>query len=112
MEPTVVHQYEKLCAELRSRIESEEFLTRHRQRASDFTRERQLTFRRLIFMLINMLKRSLQDELDELFRIFSGAEVAERRVTKSAFSQARQKLKHTAFIELNQVQVKHFYTYF
>jgi hypothetical protein len=63
-------------------------------------------------MLINMLKRSLQDELDEMFRIFSGAEVAERYVTKSAFSQARQKLKHTAFIELNQVQVEHFYTHF
>jgi hypothetical protein len=55
----------------------------------------------LIFMLFNMLKRSLQDEPDEMFRIFSGAEVAERSVTKSAFRQARQKLKYTAFIELN-----------
>jgi hypothetical protein len=60
-----------------------------------------MTFRMLIFMLFNMLKRSLQDEPDEMFRIFSGAEVAERSVTKSAFRQARQKLKYTAFIELN-----------
>ncbi len=112
MEATVANRYEKLCSELRNRLESQEFMARHRQQDCDFTRERKLTFPMLIFMLINMLKRSLQDELDEMFRLFSGAEVAERCVTKSAFSQARQKLKHTAFIELNQVQVAHFYAHF
>lgn len=112
MDPTVAKRYETLCSELRSRIESQAFLERHRQGAKDFTRKRQLTFRMLIFTLINMLKRALQDELDEMFRLFSKAEVAERCVTKSAFSQARQKLKHTAFIELNQLQVAHFYSHF
>lgn len=112
MDPKVAKQYETLCSELRSRIESQEFMKRHRERAVDFTRDRQLTFRMLIFTLINMLKHALQDELDELFRIFSKSEVAERCVTKSAFSQARQKLKHTAFIELNQLQVSQFYTHF
>ena len=59
-----------------------------------------------------MVKRALQDELDEFFRALQQEKVAERVVTKSAFSQARQKLKHTAFIELNQEQVAYFYGHF
>lgn len=112
MDLDLEERYEKLLIELRTQLESQDFLERHREREQDFTRQRSLPFVVVIFTLINMLKRSLQDELDELFRLFSDAEVAERCVTKSAFSQARQKLKHTAFIELNQTQVKHFYEQF
>lgn len=59
-----------------------------------------------------MVKRALQDELDEFFRALGQEKVAERVVTKSAFTQARQKLKHTAFVELNQEQVGYFYSHF
>jgi len=59
-----------------------------------------------------LVKRSLQDELDEFFKIESGEDVATREVTKSAFSQARQKLHAGAFIELNTVQVDYFYEHF
>jgi len=59
-----------------------------------------------------MIKRALQDELDEFFKVIEQGQVAERVVSKSAFSQARQKLKHTAFIELNQAQVTYFYEHF
>jgi Transposase DDE domain len=112
MESAVEQQYAHLFSELRTRLESQAFLERHRQRACDFTRKRSLSFGVVILTLLNMLKRALQDELDELFRLFDERDVAERRVTKSAFSQARQKLKHTAFIELNQLQVAHFYAHF
>jgi len=50
--------------------------------------------------------------LDEFFKLDSAASVATRVVTKSAFSQARQKLKAEAFVELNGVQVNYFYTHF
>jgi hypothetical protein len=112
VEPQIEEQYENLLTELRTLIESDGFLVRHRQSKTDFVRNRCLSFVVVVFMLINMLKRSVQDELDELFRLFSGDEVADRSVTKSAFSQARQKLKHTAFIELNQTQVAHTYSHF
>lgn len=112
MDQDIEEQYEKLLTELRTQLESQNFLERHREHEQDFTRQRSLPFVVVIFTLMNMLKRSLQDELDELFRLFRDAEVAERCVTKSAFSQARQKLKHTAFIELNQTQVRHFYDHF
>ena len=59
-----------------------------------------------------MVKRALQDELDELFKLLNQQDVAVRIVTKSAFSQARKKLKYEAFVELNQIQVDYFYEHF
>ncbi len=61
---------------------------------------------------MNMIKRALQDELDEFFKVLQGGEVADRQVTNSAFTQARQKLKYTAFIDLNDEQVGYFYDHF
>jgi len=57
-----------------------------------------------------MSKRALQDELDAFFEALTSGE--ERVVTKSAFTQARKKFKHTAFIELNDDQVDYFYEHF
>lgn len=112
MQPAIELRYHHLLTDLRMHIESRGFLERHRQHEQDFTRQRSLPFVVVVVTLLNMLKRALQDELDELFRLFDETEVAQRRVTKSAFSQARRKLKHTAFIELNQRQVAHFYAHF
>jgi Transposase DDE domain len=98
-----------LIMRLKSILFSDEFLKRHRQSKTDFTRNRCLTFATLILFLLNLVKRSLQDELDEFFSQLKNETVLSRTVTKSAFSQARHKLKHQAFIELNQAQVSYFY---
>lgn len=58
------------------------------------------------------MKSSLQTELDNFFKVVHHKELPENEVTKSAFSQARQKLKHQAFIELNHDQVDFFYRNF
>jgi hypothetical protein len=47
--------------------------------------------------------------LDEFFQVLHGTDVAERAVTKSAFCAARQKLKPSAFIELNHHLVRRWY---
>ncbi len=112
MEKAIEKRYHALLTELKTCIESQEFLERHRQHEQDFTRQRSLPFVVVILTLLNMLKRALQDELDAMFRLFGQGEVAQRWVTKSAFTQARRKLKYTAFIELNQMQVEHFYAQF
>ena len=101
-----------LLTALRQRLSARDFLERHRQTAKDFTRQRCLPFVIVILFLLNLVKRALQDELDEFFNLESGATVAARVVTKSAFSQARQKLKAEAFVELNDVQVDYFYQHF
>jgi hypothetical protein len=112
LEPKTIECYHGLFQHLRSTLESDEFLQRHRRSERDFTRKRCLTFVVVVLFLLNMVKRALQDELDEFFRALQQDKVAERVVTKSAFTQARQKLKHTAFIELNQEQVAYFYRHF
>jgi hypothetical protein len=100
-----------LFEQLKGRLFSNDFLARHRQDAKDFTRKRCLTFVITVMFLLNLLKRSQQDELDEFFRLQSGADVAVRVVTKSAFTQARKKLKYQAFVELNQLQTCYFYQF-
>lgn len=59
--------------------------------------------------LINFIKKSLQSELDNLFKTILHSELPENKVSKGAFSQARGKLKHEAFIELDKTQINYFY---
>ncbi len=101
-----------LLTALKQRLTAPDFLGRHRRFPEDFTRQRCLPFVVVLLFLMNLVKRALQDELDEFFKLDSGAAVAARMVTKSAFSQARQKLKADAFVELNGVQVDYFYHQF
>ena len=101
--------YAKLLPALQKRIESEDFLQRHRASPNAFTRERTLCFRTVVLLLLNLLKGSLQDELDGFFKALGGFPVAARVVTKSAFSQARRKLRHGAFLELNALVTTFFY---
>ncbi len=105
-----------LCADLlttlQSRLGSRAFMERHRQSPSAFTRQRALPFVLVVLFLVNLVKQALQDELDAYFNLDRHAVVAERIVTKSAFCQARQKLRASAFVELNTVQIPYFYQHF
>jgi len=112
MDLLTADRYLGLLSHLRETLTSDGFIERHRRKATDFTRRRCLTFVVVVLFLLNLVKRALQDELDEYFRLLRGDELAVRAVTKSAFSQARQKLKYTAFIELNQAQVRYFWEHF
>ena len=56
------------------------------------------------------VKSSLQRELDSFHQELSKSEFSIRKVTKSAFTQARANLKHEAFVELNSNVVDTFYS--
>jgi hypothetical protein len=101
-----------LLESLKSLLLSPDFKSRHRRNQKDFTRNRCLTFVIVVIFLLNLIKRALQDELDEFFKLLNGEQVAIRMVTKSAFTQARKKLEYGAFVELNQTQVAYFYSHF
>jgi hypothetical protein len=106
----------KICANLivflKQIINSREFSDRHRRSSKDFTRERLLPFPTLIFFLINLLKGSVQDELDYFFKALREKDITERFVTKGAFTKARKKLCHQAFIELRRKMISFFYDSF
>ena len=96
----------KICAKLieflNNIITSPDFIARHRQSESDFTRKRKMPFHLLIVFLLNALRGSYQDQLDRFFRILFRLDVANRVVSKAALTKARMKLKYQAFVELNQ----------
>ncbi len=75
-------------------VTSEEFLQRHKTSASCFTRRRKLPFGSVLALMLRKSVKSLQVVLNEWCRGSS------ETITASALSQARQKFRHTAFIEL------------
>ena len=97
---------------LKEIINSEQFIKDHRQKPTDFIRQRKLTFPTLIFFLMNLVKGSYQDELDHFFKAIFRFDVAKRIVTKAALTKARMKLKYEAFTELNRHLLDHFYKNF
>jgi hypothetical protein len=80
-----------------------EFQGRHRRDDKAFSRRRKLRFDVVMLLLLQKTIKSLQLHLHEFFERLSGS--ARHAVTPGAWSQARAKLKHTAFIELNEVAV-------
>ena len=95
----------KICAELfgfiKQIINSTDFIHRHRQTPTDFSRNRKLPAHTLIAFLLSFLRGSYQNELDRFFYTLSRSDTIKRVVSKAAFSKARMKLKYQAFIELN-----------
>ena len=73
-----------------------------------FSRDRKLTFKNLLVMIINF-KSSIQRESDSFFKALSKSDFKIREVTKGAFTQARAKLNPWAFKRLNEVAVNSFY---
>lgn len=68
-------------------------MERHKRNPEDFTQERKLTFAHTVLVILRKSMRSLQCLLNETLSTHPSA---------AAFTNARKKLKHTAFIELNQ----------
>jgi hypothetical protein len=74
----------------------------------DFTRNRKLTFERLVYFIINLPKRSLSIELNDFFDTLGEASC----VTKSALSQQRTKLLPLFLKVLNASLVQGFYNHY
>lgn len=94
----------ELLGKLKNLINSKDFLLRHRINKKVFVRKRILTFHVTIAIILNAVRDSTSAELDKFSDYFDTTEP-----TKSAFSQARHKIKHTAFIELNDTLIKEYY---
>lgn len=97
-------------AKINSKIEDEEFVCRSKiGSTSAFTRDRKLNFKMTIVFISKGVRKSLQRELDGFYREITDAYFNVRKVTKGALTQARAKLKHEAFIELNEIVNQTFY---
>lgn len=74
-----------------------------------FTRNRKLSFKKVVLFLINLPKKSLSVELSKFFNITEAIDSV-MTVSKTAFSQARKNLNHKFFIDWNKVLLEQFYT--
>lgn len=74
-----------------------------------FSRNRKLNFKQLVILLMNVLTKSIQKELNHFYKLIHSREFDIPEISKSAFTQARAKLKHTAFVELSDRVVDEFY---
>lgn len=84
----------------RTQIEDENFKNQHRKTAQDFTRTRSLPFALVLVLILRKSVKSLQNIVNE-----ATTWLEQKPVSGSAYSQARHKLKHTAFIDLNQTAI-------
>jgi len=91
----------KLTEQLRVRLRDGDFLKRHRVRPEDFTRQCQLTFPVVMLFVLQKTVKSIQRHLHEFLGELAAGRLFEP-VSARAWTHARAKLKHTAFIELNQ----------
>jgi len=77
--------------------------------SSDFTRQRKLTFHQMVGMLINLPKRNLSIELQELFDTIN---LSGQSATKAAFTLQRSKLLPYFLETWNKLLVDCFYHYY
>jgi hypothetical protein len=82
------------------------FICSHKGTNKAFTRDRVLTFPIVFMQILRKTVKSLQLSLNELFM----SKHIELPVSASAYTQARNKFKHTAFVELNNDIVNLFYS--
>jgi hypothetical protein len=90
-------------------INGNEFKNQSRKSEKDFTRKRKVGFVPLICMLIRMVRKSTQLELDEFREMFMSESAEATSYTKQSFSEARQKLSPTAFTLLSDEIIRGFY---
>jgi hypothetical protein len=78
------------------------FLAQQRRSEADFTRIRILTFKVVVLLLLAKTTKSLQLTLNEIVPRLASVTTT---VSSAAYSKARAKLRHTAFIEFNRLCV-------
>lgn len=79
-------------------LEDYSFKCNYRKNPKDFSREKKLSFLTTISFMLNMVKKSMQIELNNFFESVLKKDFT---ASKQAYSEARKKIKAEAFIELN-----------
>jgi DDE family transposase len=87
-------------------LRDDKTVARYRVRPQDWSRQRTLTFLRVVTLILTGHKHALQNALNRFFRALG---LLPEVPTASAYSQARQKVEPTLFQHLNNLVVEKFY---
>ena len=99
-------KFAELMEKMAAKINSREFLNSSRVRPQDFTRNRKMPFAKLVFCMLNMVKSSIQNHLENFFENVTKEDVD---MSQQSFSEARQKIRFSAFPELFASEVDAIY---
>jgi len=91
----------------REMVNSQGFLNTARQRPQDFSRNKKMPFVQLVMFMLNMIKSTIQNALDNYFE---GTKQCDVFMKQQSFSEARQKIKWQAFRDLFKAIVNLIYT--
>ena len=85
----------------KEKILSDSFKSENRMNKKDFTRDRKLPFSKVLLTIVRKSVKSIQNVLNETQKHFSNLLDEDlETISKSAYSQARDKLNYKAFEEL------------
>lgn len=79
------------------------------ERKEDFSRKRKIGFSETVFLMVNMIKRSLKIEIQDFLEYGLGKKMS---YTKMAFVLQRKKIKSIVFEVWNHLLVKNFHHYY
>ena len=91
----------EILAKIRVFLHSKTFLDQVRLNQNDFIRKRILTMPVIFLYILSMLRKNLSVSLT-----FLSERINLNMVTKFAFSKARKKMSHKAFVLMNDLLVK------
>lgn len=95
---------------LKSKVLCKEFAERAKVKLEFFTRMRKVGFVAILYAIMKLSKRSSQLTIDEFCRQNTGVLTEGEGYTKQAFSEARQKLLPSAFVELSDDLITRYYS--
>lgn len=98
---------EEIICKVKQFIMVDEVEGKYKNEAGDFTRNRKLPFKLLVLFMLRKLYKSLALEISDFFKELAQPSSS---ITKSAFTQARQKLSPQFFQDLLQKFNQEFYT--
>jgi hypothetical protein len=94
-----LHWIDEIITDSRRLLEQQSFCHQHRVNDKAFTRKRHFTFVNSMLFLMQKTVRSIQLHVHTFFEALGRGSPG---LTPSAWSQARLKLRHTAFVALNE----------
>ncbi|TXI70755.1 MAG: IS4 family transposase [Flavobacterium sp.] len=98
-----------MLSSLQSEIFSTFLKDNFKTNPEDFTRNRKQSFSGTILFMLNFLTRSLSIEIVNFLSFLKRKDIAQETFSKSAFVQARKKIKPEVFKHLNQRIIEEFY---
>lgn len=89
---------------------SDEFKIQNIKDQTCFSRDRKINFLKLIMLIMSMIKRTSQVEIDDIIKKLGFKKTFEMTYSKQAFSEARQKLLPKAFEYLTNCFIQNYYS--